>query len=269
MRHVGKVILKPDGFYVNEYDESLSEASFSPAEGPIFLYLQDLVTIDKGVTVENLMNTLMSHEDEIDILCFGFSKGHKMRPFYEEMCQVPKIRRGDLTSVEIGWTADYYRSDRRGQPNELCLSMVVSGVSKKWRRETTYHNLSEMPLNEWKHLPVILCDIMRITDVVFEKGPSGRNETSFVNIMEAKKDITLYDMIGGFIETVTWFGDPSKREEHLQDLERIVSGDDMEYAAVSLEDKEYELRKAISLEDYERAVVIKQEIEYLKKKDVQ
>jgi protein-arginine kinase activator protein McsA len=41
------------------------------------------------------------------------------------------------------------------------------------------------------------------------------------------------------------------------------------FAAVSLEDKEYELRKAISLEDYERAVVIKQEIESLKKKDVQ
>lgn len=263
---MNSIILRKDGFYSKEYDEQTGISSLVRTRGPICIYFQDVVEVEKGVTVENFMRALIEHESDIDAMFFGFSKGHKIRPFYEEMQTKPINKRVDISFVEIGWVADYYGGSKIGQPNELLLSIHVSGVyKKKNNNETSYYTLTQAALNDWKHLPISLCDIMSVTDFrINEKNSSGVTETRVINLLEAKKEITLYDFIGGFIDSITWYGYPEHRLERANDIEMAVAGA-INVEEMTMEDKEYELKNAIAREDYERAAVLKKEMDNMRK----
>lgn len=264
---MNSIVLRSGGLYAKEYDESTNHISHVKITGPISLYLQSAIEIEKGVVVQSLMEVLMQHEADIDVMFFGFSKGHKIRPFYEEMKKTPEIKRLDLSVVEIGWTADYFAADRVGQHNELHLSVQMSGIAKKKvDGETAYISVSQTAMNDWKHVPVVLCDTLRVSDFrVVDKGPTGRTETHFVTLLEAKKEMTLYDLIGGFIDSITWYGYPEQRQERMEDIERMVLGSGGCTDREMLEDKQDELAKALLEENYERAAVLQKEIENIKK----
>lgn len=264
---MNSIVLRSGGLHAKEYDESTNHTSLVKVTGPISLYLQSPIEIEKGVMVQDFMDVLMQHEADIDAMFFGFSKGHKLRPFYEEMKRDPDNKRLNVSKVEIGWTADYFAAERRGQHNELYLSVQMSGIAKKKvDGETVYTSLSQAAMNDWKHVPLVICDTLRVSDFrIVDKGPTGRAETHFVTLLEAKKEMTLYDLVGGFIDSITWYGYPEQRKERMEDIERMVLGTDEYMDPDVLEEKQEELAKAILEENYERAAVLKKEIEEIKK----
>jgi len=264
---MNSITLRKGGFYAREYDEKESKTTFSKVDGPICLHFQSTIEVDRDVTVEDLMRVLMKNESDIDMMFYGFSKGLRIRPFYEEMLLPPNNKRIDIAYVEVGWSSDYFGSDRPGKSNELFLFVQISGIAKKRQKnELRSYNLSQVPLNDWKHIGLSVCDMMRVHDFrVNQKGETGKTETQVITLIEAKRDMTLYDFIGGFIESIAWYGYPSQRKERMDDIEEIISEPDEDIGEYSLEDKEYELKKALGEEDYERASVLKKEIDEMRK----
>ena len=254
------IILKKTGLYVREYDEATDSMRLVKATGPIFLYFQNIIEVEKGVKFENLMDVLMTHEPDIDVMFFGFSRGHQLRPFYQEMKGKPEAKRADLATVEIGWNADYYRSEKRGHPNELFLSVHVVGIAKKKvEGETERRSLTQFGMNDWKHLPIVLSDMLMVNDLQMDK-----KERKVINLLEARKEMTLYDLIGGVMDIITWYGYPEFRKERMGELESMAFPVE-QMPEVTLEEKENELAEAIRLEHYERAAELKKEIENIRK----
>lgn len=266
-KDMGLILLKKNGFHFMEHDEKSNISSYSRMKGPLGRHLQSTMEVDKNVTVEDLMKELIRHEADVDMLFFGFSKGYLIRPFYDEMLLKSENKRKDLSYVELSWSSDYFRSEKRGNPNEVMIFMQMNGMTnKKIEGEASSHNLSRVPLNDWKHLGVKISDTLLVYDYqVNQKDGAGTFGTRVVTLLEAKKEITLYDFIGGFIDCITWYGYPEQRRERLDDIDAIVHGDD-NIPEANLEDKEYELKKAIEREDYELAAVLKKEIDRIKMK---
>jgi hypothetical protein len=261
------IVLKKNGFHVKEYDEKSNISSYSKVKGHIGHHLQSVLEVDEGVTVEDLMKELIRHESDIDVIFFGFSKGFLLRPFYQEMLSKPDHKRKDLSYIELSWMSDYYPSDRKGKKNEVMIFMQMNGMAaNKRENEAISYNLSQIPLNDWKHLEVRISDLLLVYDFqVNKKDDNGTMGTRVVTLLEAKKEVTLYDFIGGFIDCITWHGYPEHRKEHIDDINAIIhQGEDVDEA--DLEDKQYELEKAIAREDYEAAAALKKQIDRITKK---
>lgn len=262
---MSSIVLKKNGFHVKEYNEKSNLSSYSKVKGHLGHYLQNILEIEKGVTVEDLMKELIRHEVDVDTMFFGFSKGFNMRPFYEEMLMKPDNKRKDLSYVEFSWMADYYRNDSIG--NEVMIFMQMNGMTtSKKENETLSYNLSQIPLNDWKHLEIRVSNLLLVYDFqVNKKDENGTFGTRVITLLEAKKEVTLYDFIGGFIDCITWHGYPENRNERVNDINTIVHQEE-DVIIYDIEDKEYELKKAIEREDYELASVLKKQIDSLKKK---
>ncbi len=258
------IILKKTGFFCHSHDEHTGEVSNVKIKSPLFMFFQNNIKVDKKVTVKHLMDILIKDEIDIDINFFSSMKGYNLRPFYEEMQTEPKNKRDDISFLEIGWGSDYYRGERKGEKDEIMIYTNMSGVSKK-KDELVFHALCHSPLNDWKHLPIVLNESLMVNDYTFKKMPgSDKMETTVMTIMDAKKEMTLYEFVSAFLEGITWHGSPEERNEYAEQIDDAVEHvpDVSESrASHSRHDKEVELQRAINDEDYEKAAILKKELD--------
>lgn len=263
---MNQVKFKKDGLYCKEYDENGNTSKWARAGGPIYIYFQSIVELDKKLTLGDLMNTLIRYEADIDAMFMGCTRGKRLRPYYEEMLQASTNKRTDLSHVEVGWVADYYKADNFNHESELYLGLQVSGISKK-SEEATYHSLSRASLNDWKHLKMELHDELIINEFIAGHATeTGRTDMHMVTLMEAKKQVTLYDLLSGFLTELTMYGYPEQRMERIMDINNVIEEtvDDNSWES-TLRHKESELQAALETENYERAAMLKVEIDNIKK----
>lgn len=263
---MNSITLRKGGFYYPEYEESNNSIEYVKVSGSIGFHLQSTIEVDADVTVSDLMEELMRHEADVDMIFYGSSKGHHIRPFYDEMVMTANNKRDDLVHAEISWASDYFRSERNGKPDEVSIFTQINGIAKKTKEDAaTSYNLSQIPMNDWKHLFLRISNSLLVYDFRIDKeDESGTFGTKVITILEANRDMTLYDFIAGFIEEITWYGYPDQRKEKINDIDNIVHlGDNV--SAAKLEDKEYELKSALEREDYELAAILKKDIDKLKK----
>lgn len=134
-------------------------------------------------------------------------------------------------------------------------------------------SLSFCPLNEWKHLPIKLNNLLEIYEIkipkIFERD---EKEVQTKKLLSAKKEITLYDFLKIFLHEITWYGDPKMRNKKAKEIEdigkKLDSGNEFldRFDQTLLEWKEKELDDCLKSENYEMAIIIKQEIEFLREK---
>jgi len=259
------VKFKKDGLYSKTYDENGVETKWTKVKGPIYLHFQSVVEFDKKLTLGDLMHVLIMHEVDIDAMFMGVTRGRRMRPYYEEMLQVPTGKRSDLSHVEFAWVADYYKSDSQNDDNALYINLQVTGISKK-SEEATYHSLSRATLNDWKHLRVELNDNMIVNEFIESyQTETGKTEMHVVTILEARKEITLYDLIAGLLAELTIYGYPDQRRDHIVEINNAIDEVQGTVSTETLKEKEKELQEAIDSENYERAAMLKSEIDNIKK----
>lgn len=267
MNEMNRIVLKKNGFHFREYDEKSNVSSLSLMGGHIGMHLQHEVEVEKNVTVEDLMKAMMKHETDIDTMFFGASRGLKIRPFYEEVLRRPKNKRIDLAYAELSWSSDYSAAEGRRKTNEVSIYIQMNGMAdKKKGAGLRSYSLIQTPLNDWKHLPLKISKTLLVYDFrLNQMNASGEPETRMVTLLEAEREMTLYDLIGGFMDNITWYGEPKIRDERVKEMEVAINEPDEDIFESSMEDKEYELEKAIEREDYELAAVLKKQIDALKK----
>jgi hypothetical protein len=259
------VRFKKDGLYSKEYDENGKATKWAKANAPIYVYFQSIVEIDKRVTLGDIIHTLIVNEADIDAMFMGCTRGRRLRPYYDEMLRPPSNKRTDLSHLEIIWVADYYRADNFNHENELYLGLQVNGVSRD-SQEANYHALSRAPLNDWKHLKVELNDTLMVNEFISgQQSETGTTSMHVVTLLEARKEITLYDLICGLLSELTMYGYPEQRMERMGDIQSLVEHMEDEDLLSTLQQKEADLKDAIGTENYEQAAQLKMEIDNLKK----
>lgn len=267
MNEMNRIVLKKNGFHFRDYDEKSNVSTLSYMNDHIGKHLQNEVEIEKGVTVEDFMKAMIKHEADIDVMFHGASRGLKIRPFYEEVLKRPKNKRIDLAYAELSWSTDYTAAEGRRKTNEVSIYIQMNGMAdKKKGAGLRSYSLIQTPLNDWKHLPLKISKTLLVYDFrLNHKNANGDTETRMVTLLEAEREMTLYDLIGGFMDNITWYGEPNVRDERVKELEGAIAEPHEDVFVSTVEDKEYELDKAIEREDYELAAVLKKQIDALKK----
>jgi hypothetical protein len=223
------VYIKKDGIYYRQFNKETKEESFSNIESHMAYYLQDIVSIDEDVTVEDLMNVLMQYEEQVDVLFMGHTRGFKLKPFFDNMNEEAPEGVGitDLDFIEFHWETDYtvYDKEVDGEDagSNFHCGVGFSGIDDSVKENTTeksrYYSMSLSPLNRWKELPMKINNEFIIEQ--FEKNSeTGVYERKV--IMDSERDMTLYELIGGFLHEISWHGYPEDKEEVVSSLNESI-----------------------------------------------
>lgn len=264
---MGKSIIKKGGLYTKVYNKNSNRSAWRKSVGPIGAYLQDSIEIDDKLTLLDLFNLLESFEEEIDIIFMGSLNGKRTRPFYEEISKKANKKINNISHIEIGWVSDFYRGDKEDEPNELFFEIQVLGVSKKDNIEA-YYPMSHANLNDWKHLRVQLSDHVFVNDLISDSEDEVK-DAHINTLLDGRLNITLYDLLNGFLAEISMFGSPDERREWLShnDEDPVENNDDLESPLLTdlIKEKQDQFEKSLETEDYESASKLKIEIEEMKK----
>lgn len=243
------MIIKKDGFYFE--DEKVDDLA---------LHLNDDISIEEDITLENLFDILIEFE-ELDLLFKSWTRGFKFENYYEELKSDSDVKETEMLYLEVYNVAEYfsYVDDDCNtiKPYESYVS--ISGVSK----ETNY-SISFTPLNSIKDLLVKVNEDY-IIPREFDEDPKRQNP-----LFKGTKGISLYDFIGCILNEISFHGYREHKEEVMEELDdRIEKIDIGEAETISHEDfmieiLEKDLKRLIKEEKFERAEMVKKEIEELK-----
>lgn len=213
----------------------------------IVSYLTFPVSIDEGVTVEDIMNILVLHTESTDFVFDSSLGGHSFTKFWDEM---QKDIQQDPT---LSWMEIAHESDPLSEEeSELFSTTRMRGIGKN--RELFSVEFSSVA--SYKKMEVKLN-----TNYVITKTNSAEEETV---VLSCTKSFTLFDLIHSVLFEMSYYGDPISREEVLAEVMESLGVEKIE--AFRLKDRDdmerlkKELQGLIDKEDYEEAAKLRDKI---------
>lgn len=243
------MILKKDGFYYeNEKVEDLA------------YHLNEEVSIEETVTLENLFDTLIEFKD-LDLLFKSWTKGFEFKEYYNDLKTESSDKETDILYLEISNVSETmsYIDDDCVKSTEFDSYVNVTGMSKD-----DHYSISLSDLNTLKDLPIRINDKFIIYRD-FDDDPKRENP-----LLNAKRYISVYDFIGSILSEISFHGYSKDKEDFIgvldERLEEYELGDveTISHEDFMLEILEKDLKRLLKEEKYERAEMIKKEIEELK-----
>ena len=268
------VILEKDGFYALDDDGEKHQITNLNA------WMRNPIKIGEDgsgyVTVGDLMSLLMKHENDIDYLFESYTRGHKLKPFYDEM--VKSDDNGDFDNIdflELRWGTDYFEweDDHCITEKDFSMHISASGVNDKVPEnkhgfeESRYYSFSLSPVHHYKNIPLRI----NLTHKTYRRDEKENGESEYIVLFEAETDMTLRDFIGGLLEEMSFHGHPEHREEVVTGLNEVdrddLDTDDMiSTDEFQLEILESDLKRLEENEKYEKAAKVKIEIDQLRER---
>jgi hypothetical protein len=232
------ITIKKDGFY--EGDDIL-ESLGSSCHFTTF--------IEDNVTLEDIFDSLIKYEEEVNVLFSPYTRGFKLRPYYEELKKNPD-KETDITYLDVSryFESFEYEDDDCKITNELNQSITITGFA-----EEMPYNIGLSHLNNLKNLPILLDKKVMFGDKQYEM------------------DFTLMEVIGAILYEISYHGYPEDRNSVSEDLNEIAENiDSGTEKTISMDEMlidfyEKELERLIENEKYEKAEKVKKHIEELKK----
>ena len=217
-------------------------------------YMRNIVEFDSDLTLEGFMKQLQPYIETIDNTFLGSSYGFKLKPFYDDLEKESTVSGEKITKIEFYWISEIWEG-------ELSEYISFHGYHDN---DNTQYSLSFLSVKDYK-------DAKMIINNSYEIMPQFNHNEDYKAIISTKKQITLYELLDAWIYELTFSGFPEDQEKFVQtvmtdinNIKESVSFSTLE--DVLIESKEYSLNKAIENEDYEKAEILKKEIEDLKKR---
>lgn len=229
-------------------------------------YMDHIVHIEDGVTVRDIFEHLGNDMDTIDLVFDASLGGHSFTDFYEEAMMEPAP--DDLLKVAI------FEHNCTMDTDELLheIRFVVIGNHPDEDSLVPY-SVELSPINTFSALEVKISTTFSIS-----KFETLNGELIELNLFEAHKPMTLYEIISALLFEVSYYGNPAMREEAFDEMKQQVlarmesEGVEMSgtmLAANKEEDLkllEAQLQKSVLAEDYETSASLRDKINDLKGK---
>jgi protein-arginine kinase activator protein McsA len=216
----------------------------------IVSYLTFPVSVDEGVTVEDIMNILVLHNESTDFIFDSSLGGHSFNKFWDEM-QKDIPQDPTLSWMEIAHESDPLTDEEL----ELYSTPRMRGIGKN--RELFSVEFSSVA--SYKKMEVKLN-----TNYVISKMNSAEEE---IIVLSCTKSFTLFDLIHSLLYEMSYYGDPTSREEVLSEVMESLGVDKIEAFKLSDKSNIYslkdQLQAAIEKEDYEEAAKIRDKMNKL------
>jgi hypothetical protein len=213
------IYLKKSGLFTTWKKE------FIPIDRPFSFYLRHYPKIDKDFAVEDLMTILKENETDVDNLFQAYTRGFLLNPFFEEM-QLPVLKeeKSKITKLIFSWSGEVDNVKEFGKP-KFAISDYVH-ISGKVANDKQSYSLSFTHLNELKKATFKLDKKIKFSHTDFGEKWDENRKTITKNFFNGIKLFTLQDVIGAFLNEISFFGYPVDKDEVADDLDERYSNKD-------------------------------------------
>jgi hypothetical protein len=232
-----KVFLKHNGIFVDNIKIN-----------NIYHYLDYKLEIIGQVNVENLFDTLILMENDVNKFSEEYLGGFDIRPFYDE------LKKGVDDKSKIHNLVIHKRKETFDFETDIYYD--VTGYSLE---DDDGYGISLSSLNNIKHC---LLEISNETDVI-------NYDDAYSQTKEKNDGITLKEFLNAFLGEITFHGYPNNKEIVIDELvsisEEIDNGNMKTFTLDEIKLSMYEemKQKYIDKEDYENAALVQKKIDEL------
>lgn len=243
------LILKQDGIYAECIDGIMFKLT---KDDDILVYLHDAIKQEGGITFRELMNLLEPFLSDIKHIYKTIINGCQLELFFEEVKNEKNVNIEGLNDIKFKWILLTDQENYFDIAPKIRLEETIS-------KFIPYRPLTLTALNDIGSLPIFLDE-----SVVFEKP--------------YKKIWDLYNIIESLMYEICAFKTPEERNTRnkmvLKSIDDVSitfkcdTWDDFEQNGILLEEadlaiKHKELYEAIEYEEYEKAAILKDQIDEL------
>lgn len=266
-----KVIIHKDKITLAIFDEAKEtwhETEISKDGERLGKYFNKLVEVKEDVKVEDFMNLLHRHEQEIDYCFSAFMDELPFSLFYADMNSGVGEGNSDLEAVEMFWSIEIIN-------NELIMLGTLRGwLSEDRAKELDVsmdipHDISFLSLSLWKNAFFEVNEFYTLRDL----GHIDNLEEKILH--EGINRWTLFELIRDFLCEITVNGSPEQREKLLEEMEKKSYdinelAKDKEQALFWLDvlqgetdDCKNQIQRALDEEEYEMVSSLKNKLKIL------
>jgi hypothetical protein len=223
------ILVKKDGLYYRDWEdgEQLERKvdSFIP-------YLKEAIEAEDDVTFEDFFNHVMDEYKMISIV-FASQLGHYDLGKWREEWACPFVDKPDghtkTKHLEVGWATEWWD---KGMDREV-EEWVGFGGRGETLDESTGEWIDDMgisfsftPINELKNYPFKINIEYKIFD--WEKYKADKDVKNRENwfAVDGVKRMSVYDVIGGILDDISFYGAPDGRDKESEKLEKLCKETD-------------------------------------------
>jgi len=211
-------------------------------------YLTFSVTVDEGVTVEDIMNILALNLESTDFIFDSSLAGHSFQKFLDEMKNGDQHQDGILSWMEIAHEIDPFIEGE----TEMFNVVRMRGVGKN----RDLFSVEFSPVSSYKKMEIKLNDRF----IVKKKDSAEKEHVVF----SCTKAFTLFELFHAVLYEMSYYGDPVERKEVLDEVIKSLGVDKIEAFKLSdrddIEKLKKELQDLLDKEDYEEAAKVRDKI---------
>ncbi|WP_395053645.1 hypothetical protein [Flavobacterium sp.] len=209
------IYLKKEGLFTK------SKKKFIVIDKSISYYLNAFPKIDNDFTVEDLMNILKKHETEVDFLFQSFTKGYNLHLYYEEMnLESLNDNKSKISKLEFSWVGEVENIKEFGKPKfEISQYAQVNG---KVEFEKDSYSLSFVNLNEIKDAKFKINKKIIYQYIEFGNLWDENRKVTKKTFFNGVKEFTFQDIIGYFLNEITFYGYPEDADDEADKLDKII-----------------------------------------------
>ena len=219
-----------EGIFFNEWNDNVMKTqTVNLIEEGISLrnFYSHFVSFDDNLSVGDFINHLYTYRLDIEKDFCSYMGHYKLRPFFVEAAKESKFhKKYDISVVsryELYWSNDVsYTYDGDGDivkngPKYLDFQVFGQGINRLYDPQDDdsmeHYSLSQVPLRNWKHLPLVLNEDFEIIEMI-------RSEMQQRLYFSGKRRFTVFDAISGFLNELTMNGTPSEQKKMYAEFAR-------------------------------------------------
>lgn len=206
------ILVKKDGIYRRHWYGGQHEQkvdSFVP-------YLDKILQLDEDVTFGDFFDHVMGEAYQHSTIFYSQLGGFALEDWIGEWSRPDEYDKdlNDLHYLSVYWIAEIWsHTDKLEDYVDFHAVGAGEYPDTGEKVEDMNYSVSFTPLNNLKHLPFKIFNEYKII-----QHTSGTTKEEY--ILETKKPMTVYDVIGGILNDVSFYGNPEARQEAGDELNR-------------------------------------------------
>lgn len=220
------VLVKKDGLYMRDWDdgEQLERKvdSFIP-------HLNEELRVEDDVTFEDFFNHVMNEHEMVTIV-FASQLGHFDLGNWVDEWAKPYVNKPDghtrTKCLQVDWATELWDESIRDDKVREVEEWIGFGGRGETLMEDTGEweddmgiSFSFTPINELKNYPFKINTEYKMLDwVKYKENKDSENRDDWYCVIGHKK-MSVYQVIGGILDDISFYGDPDNRDEKSEELQ--------------------------------------------------
>ena len=169
-------------------------------------HLEKAIQIDKNVTFGRMMNLINNDKDLLEIFFHTSLAGHSISPFIEDMNSTTENEEQEV--IVMSWNSQVSEYLDEG----LWINPDIHSFNIEDKEKENSFSLSFRKLADLKDALFELDMFFLITKI---------EDRKIKHLFKSKKWFTVYDVIGGILDEITFHGYPEKRDDKFVEIKDI------------------------------------------------